>query len=716
MTANLKFIKTVFLLFFLQFTIFETEAQNIDSLLVISYKKCNDTSCINAINQCAKYYRNVDADSSIFFANKAFAISQKIGFKKGIIQAQIVRGFWFQRNAFTDSSFKSYNEALRLSVITKDKNSEARATASLGDLYLETEKYTQAMTYFINAVKLFDALGDKRPLSTLYANLSQLNTLQGNDIKALEYLREGLKVAVELNDENTLAYSHLYLGNYFGEKKQYDSSNYYYQSAFHFFEISGNLHPGYAAAINIGINYNEQGNYKKAIDYYSKALIGLQSFGDSSSIASCKLNMGLAFANLKDFKNTMLFLNDALKMAKQLNDGAVYQKSMQYLSYAYTQKGDYKNALYYSNQFIRVKDSLLGNDARKQIAEMETKYQTEKKVLQIKNLKDEQQLKDSQLKQEKQIKFIVSIGLCLSLVLGFFVFIGFINKRKANRIIQNQKLEVEIKNKEINIQHHALEEKNKEITDSINYAKKIQDAILPSSRITDEMLPSNFIYYEPKDIVAGDFYWFESFDTNGEEPTMFLAAADCTGHGVPGALVSVVCSGALNRSVKEFGLKTPGEILDKARELVLETFAKSDKQVKDGMDISLVSIKKNSNDSYDVSWAGANNPFWFIVNGEFYEVKADKQPIGKTDNPTLFATHYFKFNKGDCFFMFTDGYADQFGGPKGKKLKYKAFKETLLNNYRLPVTEQKNELKKSFDRWKGSLEQVDDVLVIGVNF
>jgi serine phosphatase RsbU (regulator of sigma subunit) len=134
------------------------------------------------------------------------------------------------------------------------------------------------------------------------------------------------------------------------------------------------------------------------------------------------------------------------------------------------------------------------------------------------------------------------------------------------------------------------------------------------------------------------------------------------------------------------------------------------------MDISLVSIKKNRNDSYDISWAGANNPFWFIVNGEFYEVKADKQPIGKTDNPTLFATHYFKFNKGDCFFMFTDGYADQFGGPKGKKLKYKAFKETLLNNYRLPVTEQKNELKISFDNWKGSLEQVDDVLVIGVNF
>ena len=127
-------------------------------------------------------------------------------------------------------------------------------------------------------------------------------------------------------------------------------------------------------------------------------------------------------------------------------------------------------------------------------------------------------------------------------------------------------------------------------------------------------------------------------------------------------------------------------------------------------------MKKNKNNSYDISWAGANNPFWFIVNGEFNEIKADKQPIGKTDYPTPFVTHHFKFNKGDCFFLFTDGYADQFGGPKGKKMKYKSFKETLVNNYTTSVNEQKSELKKSFDEWKGVLEQVDDVLVIGVNF
>ncbi len=262
-----------------------------------------------------------------------------------------------------------------------------------------------------------------------------------------------------------------------------------------------------------------------------------------------------------------------------------------------------------------------------------------------------------------------------------------------------------------------VEEKQKEITDSINYAKRIQEAILPSRDFIKTHLPDSFLYYQPKDIVAGDFYWADKIGD-----TFLIAAADCTGHGVPGALVSVVCSNALNRSVKEFKEIEPGKILDKTRELVLESFSKNGGDIKDGMDISLLSIKEN-----EVKWAGANNPLWYITssvitpgresgveNKELIEIKANKQPIGKTDNPSPFTTHSLNLNKGDILYLFTDGYADQFGGPKGKKFKYKQFEDLLVTSNKLPLNEQCSLISKELNNWKSGLEQVDDICVIGI--
>lgn len=278
-------------------------------------------------------------------------------------------------------------------------------------------------------------------------------------------------------------------------------------------------------------------------------------------------------------------------------------------------------------------------------------------------------------------------------------------------------------------QKELVEKKQREITDSITYAKHIQEAILPPESLVKRWLPQSFILYKPKDIVAGDFYFFEVTETH-----LFYAVADCTGHGVPGALVSVVCSNALTRCVKEFNLTRPGQILDKARQLVIETFEKSGQDVKDGMDISLISfnfeslhfnIKTSGNDiednfgirnsSFEISWAGANNPLW-IVNrdGTITEVAPDKQPIGKTDRPRPFSTHQLNLEPGSFIFLFTDGYADQFGGQKGKKMKYKRMKELLQHTVMLPQNEQVNYLEEQFDEWRGSREQVDDVCVIGI--
>ncbi len=273
---------------------------------------------------------------------------------------------------------------------------------------------------------------------------------------------------------------------------------------------------------------------------------------------------------------------------------------------------------------------------------------------------------------------------------------------------QNEKLEHQVteRTKEINEQKHLLLEKQKEMFDSISYAKRLQEAILPPQEFINSYIPDNFILYKPKDLVAGDFYWAEHV---GDK--FFIAAADSTGHGVPGCMVSVVCSNALNRSVKEFNLTDTGKILDKTRELVLETFAKSTSDVKDGMDISLLSIDTKNKQLF---WSGANNPLWYIEDNELKEIKADKQPIGKSDHAKPFTTHQIDYKENTTFYLFTDGFADQFGGPKGKKFKYKPLSDLLVLNNNFSFQEQGTILDKTFSDWKGDLEQVDDVCVIGL--
>ncbi|HXB12070.1 MAG TPA: SpoIIE family protein phosphatase, partial [Bacteroidia bacterium] len=369
--------------------------------------------------------------------------------------------------------------------------------------------------------------------------------------------------------------------------------------------------------------------------------------------------------------------------------------------------GNYKIALEDYKYYIVYRDSLINETNTKKTVQTEMNFEFEQKQAAE---KAEQDKKDAIAEQErnkqKAIRNSFIVGFILMLALAFFVFNGYRQKQKANIIITQQKEEVEKQKTLVESQKALVEEKNKDILDSITYAKRLQDAILPPLSLVKQYLPESFLLYKPKDIVAGDFYWMEKVGDN-----VLIAAADCTGHGVPGALVSVVCSNALNRTVKEFKITGTGKILDKVRELVLETFEKSESNVQDGMDISLCCINVNSK---EVQWSGAFNSLWYIQSGDMKELAADKQPIGKVDRPIPFNTHNLKLQKGDTIYLFTDGYADQFGGPKGKKFKYKQMQEELLAISQKPLAEQSIVLERKLEEWKGGLEQVDDILVIGI--
>jgi serine phosphatase RsbU (regulator of sigma subunit) len=274
---------------------------------------------------------------------------------------------------------------------------------------------------------------------------------------------------------------------------------------------------------------------------------------------------------------------------------------------------------------------------------------------------------------------------------------------------QNQKLEqqVEERTEEISRQNDVLSSQNREIINSINYAKRLQDAILPADATLEKQLPDYGIVYLPKDIVSGDFYWIETTKDH-----VFFAVADCTGHGVPGAMVSVVGFNALNRCIRELHLTDPGEILDHLTQMVEETFSKKKTEVSDGMDISLCVWDRKDK----LSFAGAFNPLYLIRDGELIETKGDKQPIGKFIKRDSFSTHKVKLQKDDTIYLFSDGYADQFGGPRGKKLKYLKFKEYLLELYREDGESMSKELVKRFHDWRGDNEQIDDVCIMKVRF
>jgi serine phosphatase RsbU (regulator of sigma subunit) len=338
-------------------------------------------------------------------------------------------------------------------------------------------------------------------------------------------------------------------------------------------------------------------------------------------------------------------------------------------------------------------------------------------------------IKESNVIMNKWVSIPYNEGVAISTIVkygaislgGFLIVLTVViywNRTLKKEVVARKAAEIELQKSfdEIKEQKNIIEAHNREITDSIKYAKRIQSAILPPNSIVKEYLERSFILYKPKDIVAGDFYWMENKDDY-----ILFAAADCTGHGVPGALVSVICNNGLNRSVREFDLSDPGEILNKTRDLVIQEFEKSEEEVNDGMDIALCAISmedfdKRDNSPFRIKYAGANNPLWIIKSDSniVEEIKGHKQPIGRYGRKTSFTTHELELNVGDTIYMFSDGFQDQFGGPLGKKFKPANLKTLLLKIKNESMLRQKEILDETLQNWMGDLEQVDDVCVIGV--
>lgn len=594
-----------------------------------------------------------------------------------------------------DSALYFGNTALDLSIKINSRKDIATAYGNIGVAYKKQGNYAIALGYYFKALKIDEALGNKKGIATKLGNIGVVYHDQGDNPKALEYYFKALKIDEEIKNKNGIVRHLGNIGLVYGDTKDYPKALQYYFKALKMKEELNNKREIAITLGNIGLVYYDQEKYNKALEYFFRSLKIKEELGEKSGIALISGNIGLAYTWLGKHDEAEKYLLRSLSIAEEINSLDDVRQGHKNLSLLYNQKGDYKNAYQQHILYSFAKDSIFNKEKRDDITRKEMNYEFEKKEAIAKAEHDKQvAVATEERKKEKAIRYSIIGGLILMLIVALVIFRSLKITRKQKGTIEHQK--------------HLVEEKQKEILDSITYAKRLQQAILPPLKMVTEHLPESFIFYKPKDIVAGDFYWMEKKDD-----LIFIAAADCTGHGVPGALVSVVCSNALNRTVKEFGITEPGNILNKVRELVIETFEKSESEVKDGMDISLCSLNKITG---EFQWAGANNPLWLVRQNGYIveEYKGDKQPIGKMELMKPFQTHNILLEKDDSFYIFTDGYADQFGGDKGKKFKYSKLKELLLSVSNKEMPEQKQILDETFETWKGNLEQVDDVCIIGI--
>ena len=745
----LKMLRHLITLVFLFFSFlgFARKNENIDSLIAYGKQYKIDTLLAYSYDVAARNYKYSNIDTAYQLAKLGLNYALKANHVRYISDSYNTLGIIDKDRGDYEESLKHQQLALSYSLKIKGESftQQQNALSSIALVYWEQGNYSQALEMYFDNLLVAKKYNDTVQIARTLANIGSVYFDQGLNDKALEKYKEAYLLAIKLKNEYGQALLLNNIGSVYHEQKKYDEA---YDNFKKSLQISKQIDDIDGVSIcysNIGAIFFQKTQYDSALFYHQRALTIREEMGDKQGISSVLNEIGKDYCELGNYKKALIFSEKALKIAIEIGAKDHEKSAYEALYKSYEKVGDIKKSYQNFKAFISLRDSLFNEDNQKKDIKNELNFEFQSKqykdsLEQVKkDFITQQTIEKEKIKTASQQKltFLFSISFLITLLLSIFIYKGYQKTKKANIIIEQQKLDVEK-------QRDIIHEKNKEITDSINYAKRIQEAILPSRYSLTENLSNGFVFFKPKDVVSGDFYWLEKYND-----TIYFAAADCTGHGVPGAMVSVVCSNALSKALLEEGETDPGKLLDRTRELVIERFAKSEEDVKDGMDIALCGLKLSENselsESYaTLQYAGANNPLWIIRpsrlcgldpqsvdetphqvlnddtryrndgNFELIEYKPNKQPIGKVEKPLPFTTHTIELQKGDTVYVFTDGYADQFGGEKGKKFKYKSLKELLLSIQKQTMEEQKESLHTIFEKWKGDLEQVDDICVIGV--
>lgn len=621
---------------------------------------------IDLLNQVAGEYRFSDPDRMRQYATEAQQLSEQLDYASGLAYAERnlgsvceLRGDYAQSLTHLDRALELYKKssASRGEMIAVN-NAIAKVHANLGD-------YSKALAFLYDSLKVLEEYEDKIAEANTLNSMSVLYQRLGNFEKAESCARHCLELAGEIGERRVLGVARVNLGNAFGMTKNWQRALDQWEIALAIFESMNEAELQSSVLGNLGIANINLREFDRAEEHLLRCLAFKRQTGNRYDIVRSMQNLATLYSTMERFDKALECCREGLEISEQLDAKSLSFQLWREMAIAYKGKGDFENALSSFEKY---------HDLEKEIFTEEMRLKTDALQLRFAMEKTE---------KEKEIYRLKNIDLA-----------------EANLQITQQKEEIE--------------EKSRDITASIRYAQRIQEALLPQLGAMRHGFAGAFVFYQPRDIVSGDFYWSVASD----DAVMF-AVADCTGHGVPGALMSVMGAAFLSEIVNERGVRDPAEALNLLRLKVITALHNQAEQeqadagqLRDGMDIVLCRYEAATR---KLSFACANNPLWILRNGAIIEFEADKFPVGlHHGNLQYFRSQQTELQPGDQLCLFTDGFADQFGGPKGKKLGYKKLRELLLLHHRLSPEEQKTALQNGFSEWKAGHDQVDDVLLVGI--
>jgi serine phosphatase RsbU (regulator of sigma subunit) len=716
------------------------QAQQVDSLKkVLSTQLAQDTSRANTlIRICrAHLFETNDMKQLEYYTNQLLPLSLQLKFQKGIGYAYLYKGILCKTRSdypqslihhahalhileplheengiamcyinmgLTEDKLGNYVKAIQYAQTAAkirkkigDKRGTASALNNIAISYGNMGDYKQSMTNYFESLELRESIHDKLGMSISYLNIGDSYSLQGKNEEAEKFLLKALPLKIEVGDKEGEAYVYANLASISTSRKNYNQALVMHLKALKLREEMNDRQNVNQTYNFIGINYLDQQKYEEALVYFLKSKRSSKELGDKVDWIEANTGAGKCFEHRKNYQEALSNYEEALRLAKETSYLPGLSGVLNNLSVIHEKQGNYKQALIYQREFTQVKDSMLNEASFKQVAELNTRYETDKKEKEILLLTKDQLLKDKTLKQQRLVRMGLIIGLGLFLALSFLLFNRYRYKQKANLVLKKQKKEIT--------------EKNMQITDSIDYAKTIQEAILPDVEKLNSCFNDYFILYRPKAIVSGDFYWIGKKDNK-----IICAVADCTGHGVPGAFMSLLGHNILENVIQRDSSIDPGAILTTLNQEIVARFSKGKEQetVKHGMDVAIISIDQTKQ---QLEYAGARNSLYIVREGNLIEIKADKMSTGivTADHRIVnYTNNTHAIQKGDTIYLFSDGFPDQKGGPDQKKFYYQPFKDLLAGISGLSMKEQQLKLDQTISDWINGAEQVDDILVMGI--
>jgi serine phosphatase RsbU (regulator of sigma subunit)/uncharacterized protein HemY len=715
-------------------------AQKIDSLLVTLSQAQEKNERLALLIEISNIYNrdNIKYKECLSLLEEASTIASKDSNLVSLSKIFSAYGVLYRNAAEYDKAHLSHQKALEYAIRAGDKTLQASALNGIGVVYRRQDNHAVAAQYHIDALKLADEVGDRFNISVSINSLGNIYSLSGQFPEAIKYFRRGLKLSNEMGNRLGIAINLNNIGEAYEFTMNYDSALFYYSKSL---EANKEIQ----SQKGIAISYNAigkikliKGDVREAYKLFREAMIIDKKLGDKKFIADSYINLGRAYLAMNRLQEAEDNLNRGLQIATEIGSITHSQWAYETLSEVNKARGDARKALALFQKSIIFRDSLINERNSRALAMIEVMYNTQKKEKEIELLRKNQEITQKELARQKIIQVVYLVGFIFFLISTVLAYSALNIKRKANKVLAFQKTEIEIsnnrlnqqqqeilkKNDEINIQRDNIALKNKhleeaygviesyigKITDNIRYAERIQKAILSPLESALPCFSDIFCYYKPKDFVSGDFYWMSA-----KSDSMYLAVADCTGHGVPGAFMSIIGMDLLNQAINQQGIKEPSQILDFLNIEVRKKLRKDNEEavLKDSMDIAICRYDKTTN---TLHFAGALIPLIIIRNKTIIEVKASPASIGisNTVYKNSFEQKAINMQAGDWLYLFSDGFSDQFGGERGAKFLRKRLYSTLTDINTQRGEQQRASLERIFNQWKGSTEQIDDVLVLGL--